>query len=244
LTLNRPENRNALSLEVIGAIQQYLNRIRNQNDLKVLVIRANGPVFCAGHNLKEFSGARLDIEHLRKIFIQCSEMMLSLQQLPQPVIAQVQGIATAAGCQLVAACDLAIAETGARFATPGVKIGLFCTTPMVPLVRVIGRRRAMEMLLSGRVISAAEAESYGLLNRVVPPDQLERETESWAADLAQYSGFTLGFGKRAFYGQMDLAEVAAYRYAAESMAVNSLDRDAREGISAFLEKRSPVWGER
>ncbi len=244
LTLNRPENRNALSSEVICAIQEHLDRIRTQSSMKVLVIRGNGPVFCAGHNLREFTGDRPDVGQIRKIFIQCSEMMLSLQKLPQPVIAQVQGMATAAGCQLVAACDLAIAESGARFATPGVKIGLFCTTPMVPLVRIIGRRRALEMLLSGRAISAAEAESYGLLNRVVAPDRLAEETEAWAAELTRFSGFTLGFGKRAFYGQMDLAEAAAYQYAAEAMVVNSLDADAREGIAAFLEKRSPVWNER
>ncbi|WP_373501866.1 enoyl-CoA hydratase [Desulfococcus sp.] len=243
LTLNQPESRNALSLEMIGAIQAHLNHIKTRSDLKVIIIRGNGPVFCAGHNLKEFSIATPDVGHIRRIFLQCSEMMLSLQQMPQPVIAQVHGIATAAGCQLVAACDLAVAENGARFATPGVRIGLFCTTPMVPLVRVIGRRRAMEMLLSGRMISAAEAEAYGLVNRVVPPERLAEETETWACELSQFSGFTLGFGKRAFYAQVDLAETDAYRHAAESMVVNSLDGDAREGISAFLEKRSPVWAQ-
>jgi len=244
LTLNCPETRNALSLEVIRAIQAQLNQIRNRDDIRVLVIRGNGPVFCAGHHLRELTDAVPEVGRLRRIFLECSEMMLTLQQLPQPVIAQVQGIATAAGCQLVAACDLAVAETGARFATPGVRIGLFCTTPMVPLVRIIGRRRAMEMLLSGRAISAAEAERYGLVNRVVPLSQLSTETEQWADELAQYSGFTLGFGKRAFYAQTDLAEAAAYRYAAESMVVNSMDMDAEEGIFAFLEKRSPVWKKR
>lgn len=243
VTLNQPETRNALSLEMISALQALLNRIRVRNDLRVIVLRGSGPAFCAGHNLKEFSIENPDLAYIRRIFLQCSQMMLSLHELPQPVIAQVHGIATAAGCQLVAACDLAIAEEGSRFATPGVRIGFFCTTPMVPLVRVIGRRRALEMVLSGRMIPAAEAAAWGLVNRVVSSDRLGEETEVWASELAQFSGYTLGFGKRAFYAEVDQAEDAAYAHAIESMVVNSLDTDAREGITAFLEKRSPVWAQ-
>jgi enoyl-CoA hydratase/carnithine racemase len=171
-------------------------------------------------------------------------MMLRLQKLPQPVIAQVHGIATAAGCQLVAACDMAIAETGARFATPGVKIGLFCITPMVPLVRVVGRRRAMEMLVSGRFVSAEEAEKFGLVNRIVPAEKLAEETRDWAMELAQASRFTLAFGKQAFYHQVDLEETVAYGYAKEAIAMNALAEDAQEGMRAFLEKRKPEWRDR
>jgi enoyl-CoA hydratase/carnithine racemase len=171
-------------------------------------------------------------------------MMQTLHKLPQPVIAQVHGIATAAGCQLVAACDLAIAETGAQFATPGAKIGLFCTTPAVPLVRVIGRRRAMEMLLTGRFISAEEAERFGLVNQVVSLDKLSQETKKLAMDMAQYSRYTLAFGKHTFYSQVDLTEPSAYEYATHAIAMNCLDIDAQEGIKAFLEKRAPVWKNR
>jgi len=168
-------------------------------------------------------------------------MMQQIHRLPQPVIAQVHGIATAAGCQLVAACDLAVAETGARFATPGVKIGLFCSTPMVPLSRVIGRRRALEMLLTGRFVDAAEAERFGLVNRVVRPETLSEETEQWAKEIAEYSAFTVGFGKRLFYNQIDMDEAAAYAYAGEGMVVNGMADDAQEGMRAFLEKRPPKW---
>jgi enoyl-CoA hydratase/carnithine racemase len=171
-------------------------------------------------------------------------MMMKLHQIPQPVIAQVHGIATAAGCQMVAACDLAIAETGARFATPGVKIGLFCTTPMIPLVRVVGRRRAMDMLLSGRFISAEEALQFGLINRIAAPEKLAEETRSWAMELAQASRYTLALGKRAFYEQIDLDEKAAYDYAREVISGNCQAEDAHEGMSAFLEKRKPAWKNR
>jgi enoyl-CoA hydratase/carnithine racemase len=244
LTLNRPEKRNALSLELMDELTDKLDRVAEENDVRVVVLRANGPMFCAGHDLQEIRSHSDDIQYLRKIFSTCNAMMLRLHRLPQPVIAQVHGIATAAGCQLVVACDLAIAETGARFATPGVKIGLFCTTPMIPLMRVIGRRRALEMLLTGRFVPAEEAERFGLLNRVVEPDRLAEETRDWALEIAQFSGFTLGLGKRTFYAQVDLGEESAYEYGKEVIAMNCTAEDAREGMSAFLEKREPQWRHR
>jgi enoyl-CoA hydratase/carnithine racemase len=241
LTLNRPDKRNALSLELMGDMLKKLEQVREDKETRIVVVRGNGPVFCAGHDLSEMVGTDRGIHHFRDIFSRCTEMMLRLQGLPQPVIAQVHGIATAAGCQLVAACDLAIAEAGARFATPGVKIGLFCTTPMVPLVRVIGRRRAMEMLMSGRFVSAEEAERFGLVNRVVPEQGLAEETRKWATELAQASRFTLAFGKQAFYHQVDSEEALAYGYAKEAIVMNALAEDAQEGMRAFLEKRKPEW---
>ncbi len=244
LTLNRPETRNALSLEMIEAIAHGLDTLAEDPELKIIIIRANGKVFSAGHDIREMTRKHEDLHGIREIFTECNKMMLKLHDLPQPVIAQVHGVATAAGCQLVAACDLAIAETGARFATPGVKIGLFCTTPMIPLVRVIGRRRAMDMLLSGRFISAEEALQFGLVNRVVPPETLEEETRNWALELAQASRYTLSLGKRAFYSQIDLDEKAAYDYAKEVISMNCMADDAFEGMSAFLEKRKPGWKNR
>jgi enoyl-CoA hydratase/carnithine racemase len=244
LVLNRPEKRNALSREMMSEVLTKLDAIAEDETIRVLVVRGNGPIFSAGHDLKEIADDRDDLHHIRGIFATCKRMMLRLHELPQPVIAQVHGIATAAGCQLVAACDLAIAESGARFATPGVHIGLFCTTPMVPLVRVIGRRRAMEMLLSGRFISAEEALNFGLINRVVASDQLPGETRKWALELAGFSRFTLALGKRAFYEQIDLDEKSAYAYAGEVIAMNCRAEDAAEGMNAFLEKRKPGWRDR
>jgi len=244
LTLNRPDKRNALSLELMQDMLVKLDQVAEDPDIRVVVIRGNGPMFSAGHDLKEMAGSDKDLHHFRRIFSTCNRMMLRLQQLPQPVLAQVHGIATAAGCQLVAACDLAIAETGARFATPGVKVGLFCTTPMIPLVRLIGRRRAMEMLLTGRFVSAREAEHFGLVNRLVPADQLAEETRKWALELAQFSRFTLALGKRAFYEQIDLDETSAYNYAKEIISINCMAEDAQEGMGAFLEKRKPQWRDR
>ncbi|MFC1567383.1 enoyl-CoA hydratase [Thermodesulfobacteriota bacterium] len=241
LTLNRPEKRNALSIEVMHAMQTKLDVLAKDEDIRVVVIRGNGPAFCAGHDLTEMVGSQYDVHHFRGLFSLCAKMMLTLHKLPQPVIAQVHGIATAAGCQLVAACDLAIAETGAQFATPGVKIGLFCTTPSVPLVRVIGRRRAMDMLLTGRFVAAEEAERFGLVNRIVAPDKLAEETRNWAMEISQSSRFTLASGKQAFCNQIDLDEPAAYNYATDAMAVNCLAADAQEGMAAFLEKRQAVW---
>ena len=241
LTLNRPEMRNALSLEMIDSIRGALDQVAQDNRISILIIRGNGPGFSAGHDIREMTQKIENLSQLREIFTRCNKMMLKLHELPQPVIAQVHGIATAAGCQLVAACDLAIAETGARFATPGVKIGLFCTTPMIPLVRVVGRRRAMDMLLSGRFVSAEEALQFGLVNKVVSPEKLAEETRNWALELAQASPFVLSVGKKAFYSQVDLDERSAYEYAKEVIAMNCLDEDAFEGMSAFIEKRKPVW---
>ena len=244
LTLNRPDSRNALSLEVMNDILGKLKAIEADQNIHVVVIRGKGPAFCAGHNLKDMVGPDLDIQHFHTLFSVCAKMMQTLHKLPQPVIAQVHGIATAAGCQLVAACDLAIAETGAQFATPGAKIGLFCTTPAVPLVRVIGRRRAMEMLLTGRFISAEEAEMFGLVNKVVSLDKLFQETKNLAMEMARYSRYTLAFGKQTFYSQVDLTEPSAYEFATHAIAMNCLDIDAQEGMKAFLEKRAPVWNNR
>ena len=241
LTLNRPEKRNALSIEVMNAMQTHLDDFANNEDIRVVVIRGNGPAFCAGHDLTKMVGSQYDVHHFRRLFSMCAKMMQTLHKLPQPVIAQVHGIATAAGCQLVAACDLAIAETGAQFATPGVKIGLFCTTPAVPLARVIGRRRALDMLLTGRLVSAEEAERFGLVNRIVAPDKLAEETRNWAMEISQSSRYTLASGKQAFFNQIDLDEPAAYNYTTDVMAVNCLAADAQEGMAAFLEKRQAVW---
>jgi len=244
LTLNRPEKRNALSLELMTDMLNKLEIIAQDQDIRVIVIRGNGPVFCAGHNLKEMTGTDYDIKHFHKIFSVCARMMQTLYELPQPVIAQVHGVATAAGCQLVAACDLAIAETGAQFATPGVKIGLFCSTPAVPLVRVIGRRRAMDMLMTGRFVSAEEAERFGLINRIVAPEKLAEQTRNWAMEIGQYSRYTLAFGKQTFYKQVDLDTTSAYNYATNAIVMNCLAADAQEGMLAFLEKRKAEWKDR
>lgn len=244
LTLNRPEKRNALSLDLMVEVSKKLDKIAGDPETRVLVIRGNGPIFSSGHDIKEMASHSEDLHYLRNIFDTCNQMMLRLHRMPQPVIAQVHGVATAAGCQMVAACDLAIAEEGARFATPGVKIGLFCTTPMIPLVRVIGRRRAMDMLLTGRFVSAREALDMGLVNQVVSLDKLAEETRKWAMEIAQFSGFILALGKRAFYAQVDLDERSAYDYAKEVIAMNCMADDAHEGMQAFLEKRKPEWRNR
>ena len=244
LTLNRPEKRNALSLDLMGDMLHKLDTIARRQAVRVVVIKGNGPAFCAGHDLEEMVGTDLDIQHFTNLFSVCAEMMQTLQKMPQPVIAQVHGIATAAGCQLVATCDLVIAETGAQFATPGVKIGLFCTTPAVPLVRIIGKRRAMEMLLTGRFVSAEEAERFGLVNRIVSPENLAEKTRSLAMEIAQYSRQTLAYGKDVFYRQVDLDITSAYDYATHAIAINCLDEDAQEGMLAFLEKRKATWKNR
>jgi enoyl-CoA hydratase/carnithine racemase len=244
LTLNRPEQRNALSLELMDDMKKKLNVIFKDLDVHVVVIKGNGPAFCAGHDMHELVGEKYDIHHFRKVFSVCSDLMQMLHKLPQPVIAQVHGVAMAAGCQLVAACDLAIADTKTKFSTPGVKIGLFCSTPMVPLCRVIGRRRALDMLYTGRFISSEEAEHFGLVNRVVEPDTLAEETENWATEIAKFSRFTIGLGKKAFYEQVDMDEISAYEYVKEVIAQNCLSEDAQEGMKAFLEKRKPVWKNR
>ncbi|WP_395678772.1 enoyl-CoA hydratase [Inquilinus sp.] len=240
LTLNRPAARNALSLALMLALETELQAIRQDESVKVVVLAAAGPAFCAGHDLKELR-ADPGREHYEHIFAQCSALMLAITRLPKPVIAQVQGMATAAGCQLVATCDLAVAAAEARFATPGVNIGLFCSTPMVALSRAVGRKPAMEMLLTGEAVTADRARELGLVNRVVPADQLAGETMALAGRIADKSPLTLAIGKQAFYEQAELGLQAAYEYASEVMVRNMLARDAEEGIDAFLTKRPPVW---
>lgn len=239
ITLNRPEKRNALSMNLMAEMVDLLKSIKKNAGVKVVIIKAEGPVFSSGHDLSEMLGR--DAVTYRSIFDVCTEMMQAIRNLPQPVIAQVQGMAMAAGCQLVATCDLAVAEQGARFATPGVRIGLFCHTPQVPVSRAVGRKRALEMLFTGRPISAEEAERYGLVNKVVPAERLAEETLGLAKHIAQASPLTLALGKQSFYSQIELEEEQAYRYAKEMMSLNAMTEDAQEGISAFLQKRSPQW---
>lgn len=239
LILNRPETRNALSRTLLGRLEETLGVIEDDPTARVVVLGARGPVFCAGHDLGEMTN-RSEAEY-RDLFTACSRVMLQLRRLPQPVIARVQGIATAAGCQLVAACDLAVASTEARFATPGVKIGLFCTTPMVPLVRTIPDKAAMEMLLTGAAISAERALALGLVNRVVPAGELDLAIQELTAAILAMSPLAIRLGKRAFYELRDLDEPAAYARAVEVMTDNALRHDAQEGFAAFLQKRRPVW---
>jgi enoyl-CoA hydratase/carnithine racemase len=239
ITLNRPERRNALSLDLMLELIEYLDAIAAEPEARVVILAAAGKAFSSGHDLSEMTGR--SITEYRRIFDVCTELMAKIQSIPQPVIAQVQGIATAAGCQLVATCDLAVASSEATFATPGVKIGLFCTTPMVALSRAVGRKRAMEMLLSGRLIDAEAAADWGLVNRVVPPDELAAETRRLACQIADASGFTVALGKQAYYAQIDLDQPRAYAYAKEVMSMNALAADAQEGISAFLDKRPAHW---
>jgi enoyl-CoA hydratase/carnithine racemase len=239
LTLNRPEKRNALSRELLAELEAALALIANDHETRVLVLAANGPVFCSGHDLKEMMG-RSEAEY-RDIFALCSRVMLALRQLPQPVVARVQGVATAAGCQLVAACDLAVASLEATFATPGVKIGLFCTTPMVPLVRAVPAKAAMEMLLTGAPITAERALQLGLVNRVVKADELDATVKEFTDAILASSPLVLRLGKRAFYDLLDLSEEDAYERAVEVMTDNALRVDAQEGIAAFLGKRWPEW---
>lgn len=242
LTLNNPAKINALSRTMIAEIIQVLDEVALDESIKVLVIRAAGKHFCAGHNLSEMVNE--GVKEYKFIFDQCSRMMEMIHEIPQPVIAQVQGIATAAGCQLVAWCDLAVAEEGARFATPGVKIGLFCTTPMVAISRAIGRKAALEMLLTGRYYSASEAKELGLINRVVSPEALEAETQDLANQIAEASRFTLAIGKQGFYAQADQPDATAMHYAKHTITLNLGSEDAQEGIKAFLKKEKPVWKNR
>ena len=239
ITLNRPERRNPLSLELMQELIRTLDQFASDPNVRVLILASTGKVFSAGHDLGEMTGRT--VADYRRIFDVCTELMMKIQAIPQPVIAQVQGIATAAGCQLVATCDLAIASDQAQFATPGVKLGLFCTTPMVALSRAVGRKRALEMLLTGKMVDAATAADWGLINQAVPADQLETETRRLACHIAQASSFTVGLGKQAYYTQIDLDQTKAYAYAKEVMTMNSLAQDAQEGISAFLEKRVACW---
>jgi enoyl-CoA hydratase/carnithine racemase len=239
VTLNRPQRRNALSLELMTELIDCLNKIGRDPSLRVVLLRAAGKVFSSGHDLREMVGR--NINEYRQVFDVCTELMTKVQSIPQPVIAEVQGIATAAGCQLVATCDLAVASDQAAFATPGVKIGLFCTTPMVALSRAVGRKRALQMLLTGEIVSAVTAAEWGLINMVVPAEELAQQCHNFATRIAGASSLTVALGKQAFYAQIDLDQPKAYAYAKEVMSMNALAADAQEGISAFLEKRRACW---
>jgi enoyl-CoA hydratase/carnithine racemase len=239
VTLNRPEKRNALSLELMQELIEALESTGSDTEVRAIVIAGAGPAFSAGHDLGEMVGR--DLPFYERLFDVCSVMMETIHRIPQPVIAKVHGVATAAGCQLVAACDLAVAAADARFATPGVKIGLFCSTPMVPVSRAIGRKRALEMLLTGDLVDAETAREWGLVNRVVLAEQLEEAVSELVAKIARSSPLTVGIGKEAFYSQIELDEHRAYDLTKAVMAMNSLAGDAQEGICAFLEKREPTW---
>jgi enoyl-CoA hydratase/carnithine racemase len=238
ITLNRPEKRNALSYSLLTELKNLLGQIREEKRVKVLILRGNGKVFSSGHDLRELLSDPVNVE---RIFRRCYEVMRGIRELPQTVIAQVHGAATAAGCQLVAACDLAVAEEGALFAMPGIKIGLFCATPIVFVSRAIGMKRAYEMGITGEFITARQAYEWGLVNRVVPLERLEEETYNLAEKIAAYSLEALESGKRMFYRQIDMPEFTALDYATEVISLYSSSEDAKEGITAFLEKREPVW---
>jgi enoyl-CoA hydratase/carnithine racemase len=239
LTLNHPEKRNALSRAMLAALKESLHRSASDSRARVVILRATGPVFSAGHDLRELVDGRQ--EDYAAVFSLCTEVMEAVRKLPQPVIAQVQGVATAAGCQLAATCDLVVASENATFATPGVKIGLFCTTPAVALSRAVAPKHALEMLFTGAPISAQEAQRIGLVNRVVPADRLADETMKLARQIIAASAHTLAVGKRAFYQQLPLDHEGAYALAQKVMVENALARDAQEGMHAFLEKRAPKW---
>lgn len=240
LTLNRPAQRNALSLAMIRALHAALCDVAADADVKVVVIRGNGPAFCAGHDLKEMRANDSD-EALQRTFSECASMMTGIVNLPKPVIARVHGIATAAGCQLVATCDLAIAADDARFATPGVNMGVFCSTPMVALSRNVSRKHAMEMLLTGEMIDAPTAERFGLINRAVAPGDLDKAVDELAARISTRSAVATEFGKAAFYKQLECPLEEAYEYTGAVMVRNMMTHDAGEGIDAFIEKRQPRW---
>jgi enoyl-CoA hydratase/carnithine racemase len=239
ITMNTPEKRNALSLAMMNELITAFSAAGNDKATRVVVLAANGPAFSAGHDLRDLVDG--DITIYRHVFDVCTQLMELIQAIPQPVIARVHRIATAAGCQLVATCDLAIVAEDAKFATPGVRIGLFCTTPMVALSRAIGRKRAMQMLLTGEPISAETAADWGLVNSVVPADQLEDATTALARRIAEASSLVVALGKQAFYTQIDLDQPKAYDYAKEVMSMNALAADAQEGMCAFLDKRAPTW---
>jgi len=245
LTLNRPAARNSLSDALLAALGEVLAAIAQDGGVRVVVLAANGPAFCAGHDLKEVTARRADADRGRAYFAQlmetCSAVMTAIVRLPQPVVAAVQGPATAAGCQLVASCDLAVASSKATFCTPGVNIGLFCSTPMVALSRNVPRKHAMEMLLTGEIVAADEARRIGLVNRVVAPGSEREEAVALARIIAAKPAATVKIGKKAFYRQAEMGLDEAYRYAAAVMVENMLHSDAQEGIGAFLDKRVPQW---
>jgi enoyl-CoA hydratase/carnithine racemase len=239
LTLNRPERRNALSFELLSQLERAIHALSSDSSVRVVVIAGNGPVFSSGHDLAEMVGK--SEQAYQALFALCSRVMMGLRRLEQPVIARVHGLATAAGCQLAASCDLVVASESASFATPGVKIGLFCTTPMIPLVRSIAPRAALEMLLTAAPITAHRAHELGLVNRVVQGRDLDAAVDSLADSLMDMSSHVLGIGKRAFYELLELGEDAAYERASGIMVQNALCGDAQEGISAFLDRRPPIW---
>jgi enoyl-CoA hydratase/carnithine racemase len=239
ITLSRPEKRNALSQELMQELIGALREVSERPGIRAIVIDAAGPAFSAGHDLSEMIDR--DEPFLAKLFDICTVLMETIQELPQPVIARVHGIATAAGCQLVAACDLAVASEAARFGTPGVRIGLFCSTPMVPVSRAVGRKRAMQMLLTGETIGAATALDWGLINRVVPDEELDQAVAELVEAITRASAYTVATGKRAFYDQIDRTERDAYEHCKVVMTENAQAADAQEGMSAFLQKRPPQW---
>ncbi len=245
LTLNRPSARNALSIEMIAALAEQIAAISEERETYAVILAANGPGFCAGHDLKEMTARRQDKDRGRAFYEEvmraCATMMQSIVKSPKPFIAAVHGTATAAGCQLVATCDLAVASQEARFATPGVNIGLFCSTPMIALSRNVSRKQAMEMLLLGELLEADDAKTYGLVNRVVEPERVMEEAMAIGQQIANKSPLTVAIGKEAFYRQLEMTQADAYDYAADVMVRNMLTRDAEEGIGAFVEKRKPVW---
>ena len=248
LTLDRPQARNSLSEALLTALSQAFAEIASDKSVRAVVLAANGPAFCAGHDLKELTSRRSDADggraYFKHIMTTCSAMMQRIVNLPQPVIAAVQGMASAAGCQLVASCDLAIASEAARFATPGVDIGLFCSTPMVALSRNVARKHAMEMLLTGDMVEAERAAEIGLVNRVVHAGEEREAALALAQRIASKSSYTLKVGKEAFYRQLEMGLAEAYAYASEVMTENMMARDADEGICAFIEKRKPSWEDR
>ena len=243
LTLNRPNQQNALSTDLMRALVSKLDKIKNNKNIKVVTLFANGNNFCAGHDLKELKLDRSE-KRFKEIFELCSQLMTRIVKLPKPVIAGVQGIATAAGCQLVASCDLAIAAKNATFATPGVNIGLFCSTPMVAVSRNVSKKRTMEMLLMGNFIDANKALDFGLINNVVEDKKLKDETLKIAKNIATKSTATVAIGKEAFYKQLEMSLEDAYAYTSKVMSSNMLEKDAQEGISAFIENRDPIWSDK
>ena len=242
LTLNRPKQQNALSSDLMTAILNKLNQIENNKNIKVVTIFANGNNFCAGHDLKELKIDKSE-ERFKNIFKLCSKLMLKIVKLPKPVVAGVQGIATAAGCQLVASCDIVIASDNSKFATPGVNIGLFCSTPMVAVSRNVNRKQMMEMLLLGEFVSPSKAQEIGLINKIVNKKELKTETIKVAKIIASKPTTTVAIGKKAFYKQLDMTIEDAYKYTSKVMSTNMLEKDAQEGISAFIDNRDPKWSD-
>ena len=240
LTLNRPQQFNALSEEMLSALQSELEAVAEDAGARVVVIAGKGKAFCPGHDLKQMK-SKPSVAYYRQLFAQCAKLMMTIQHLPQPVIARVHGIATAAGCQLVAMCDLAVASSDARFAVSGINVGLFCSTPGVALSRNVGRKQAFEMLVTGDFIDAATAQARGLVNRVVPPDQLDAEVDRLAASIVAKPRVAIAMGKELFYRQIETGIDAAYQLAGQTMACNMIDDVAQEGVQAFMEKRKPTW---